>query len=92
MLVAIGEQPSHWKRDIVSPAKAGDINWWDWHLLGKDSAPSKLTRVQKAKQKPAEHLHPGSGCCCEVDRIRDTEIGANPVPQISNTKIKSNHI
>ena len=78
-------------RDVVSPARGGDMNWWDWHLLRKDNAPSKLTRVQNAKQKPAEHSQPGSGRCCEVDRIRDSEIGANPVPQLSDTKIKSNH-
>lgn len=78
-------------RDIVSPAHQGDMNWWDWHLLRKDNVPSKLTRVQNAEQKLAEHLQPGSGHHCEVDRIRDTKIGANPVPQLPHTKIKSNH-
>lgn len=78
-------------RDIVSPAHRGDVNWRDWHLLRKGNVPSKLTRVQNAEQKPAEHLQPGSGHRCEVDRIRDTEIGANPVPQLPHTKIKSNH-
>lgn len=91
----IAEQLPYWKwerggmhrqQECRQPCLIGDIKWWDWHLLGMDNAPSKLTGVQNVKQKPAEHSQPGSGCCCEVDSIRDVKIGANPVLQLSDTK------
>lgn len=84
---------THRQQGSYQPCPEGRRELVGLAFAEKGQCPHKTNKgSQSTKQKPAEHSQPGSGCCCGVDRMREAKVGANPIPQLPYTEIKSKHI